>query len=230
MSKSTEFEKLWQNKFSTAIEKHAGREVCEEIMMGCPSFDDLGSTDIVIQWSAAAMQRLDQAVSAPKAQAILLDCGCQYPAEAIAPIAAEYREHGDIDKVLDRLRGLFLQFLRNDLKLAEDKIATLMERGWGLAGKRDGDTIVATKIPKSANLAAYLDEADPGKRRRLYCHCPRVREALDLGVEISPTYCYCGGGFYRGIWEGILGHEVKVELMQSVLGGDEVCQFRVHVE
>ncbi|MGD8603876.1 MAG: DUF6144 family protein [Anaerolineales bacterium] len=223
------FEKAWQEKFESAIAAHAGREIRDTVMSVCPTGDSVDSPEAIILWTAEAIERLDQAVDERQAQAILLDCGCQYPAEAIEPIAADFQAHGDIDRALEKLQELFLRFLREDLQLTEEQIDMIVERGWGLAGRRDGDTVIATKIPKSEYLSAYLGEVDPQKRRQYYCHCPRIRDASAMGIFLSATYCYCGGGFYRGIWERILGRDVQIEMLQSVLRGDEVCQFRVNL-
>jgi predicted hydrocarbon binding protein len=54
-----------------------------------------------------------------------------------------------------------------------------------------------------------------------------VRDALKTGETLSPTYCYCGAGFYQGIWETILQQPVEVELLESVLEGDEVCKVAI---
>jgi hypothetical protein len=170
-------------------------------MRECPSSPNLTSAEEVSQWSAAALQRLDQEVDPQVAQAILLDCGCQYPAQALEPIAADYQVHGDIDRLLILLQELYKRFLKDDLKLSDDQVAMVVELELGLAGKRTGNTVITTKIPKSEYLADYLKEANPSIRRRMYCHCPRMRDAIEEGVEISLTYCYCEGGFYKGLWE-----------------------------
>ena len=75
----------------------------------------------------------------------------------------------------------------------------------------------------------YMQETDPEKRRQYYCHCPRVRDALENGETISPTYCYCGAGFYRAIWEEILQKPVEVEVLESVLDGGEVCKIAIRL-
>jgi predicted hydrocarbon binding protein len=72
-----------------------------------------------------------------------------------------------------------------------------------------------------------LQESDPEKRRQFYCHCPRIRDVLKSGETIPPIYCYCGAGFYKGIWEEILQQPVQVELLESVLMGDDVCTIRI---
>jgi hypothetical protein len=49
------------------------------------------------------------------------------------------------------------------------------------------------------------------------------------GDTISPTYCYCGAGFYRGIWEEILQRPVEIEVLETVLKGDAVCRFAIRL-
>jgi hypothetical protein len=75
-----------------------------------------------------------------------------------------------------------------------------------------------------------MSEKDPEKKRALYCHCPRIREAIASKTELSPTYCYCGAGFYKKIWEYILQQPVKVELLESVLKRDDVCRIAIHLK
>jgi hypothetical protein len=42
---------------------------------------------------------------------------------------------------------------------------------------------------------------------------------MRMGEQISPTLCYCGAGWYRRIWEGILEKPVeKIEMLHSVSG------------
>jgi hypothetical protein len=126
------------------------------------------------------------------------------------------------------LQKKFVLFLRRTLGLENAIIDDITARGWGVAGVLQTDAIIATKIPKSGYLREYLAERDPDKKRALYCHCPRVRSILATGdAVLSPTYCYCGGGFYKGIWEEILGRDLRVELQKTVMQGDDVCQFKV---
>jgi predicted hydrocarbon binding protein len=127
------------------------------------------------------------------------------------------------------LQARFESFLETGLQLDADLIADIVSKGWGLAGIRDGDNIIATKIPKSGYLVDYMNETDPEARRQLYCHCPRIRDVLKSPETISTTYCYCGAGYYKGIWEEILQQPVEVELLESVLRGDPVCKVAIHL-
>lgn len=127
------------------------------------------------------------------------------------------------------LQVKFERFLRETLELEEELVVEIISRGWGLAGYREGNSIIATKIPKSGFLVDYFNETDPAEKRRLYCHCPRVRDGVGLEPALPEVYCYCGAGFYQGIWEEILGEPVTVEVLESVMAGDDVCKIAVHL-
>jgi len=74
-----------------------------------------------------------------------------------------------------------------------------------------------------------MQESDPEKKQALYCHCPNVQEAHKMSAAFPVSYCYCGAGFYKGIWEEIMQKPVKVELISSILTGDSLCRFKIHL-
>ena len=227
MPEDVDFERAWLAKFSTLLHAAGGEEIRAEVMQGSASLSVASSRDEVIQWTQGAMERLDSLVDVAQRRAILTGCACQYPRAALQGARKAYEESGDIDLAHRILQEKFESFLREALELDEELVEDVVNRGWGSAGVKEGSSIIATKIPKSGYLLEYLREEDPTKKRQLYCHCPRIRDALKSSVSISPTYCYCGGGFYKGIWEEILQQPVDVELLESVLRGDEVCKFAV---
>lgn len=229
MAESFDFEKHWQERLSHCLLQIAGPDVRDQAMAGSENLDASSDSREVIDWSQRAMDQLDSLVDPDMRREIMTGCACQYPTEDLQEARQEYERSGDIARVHQLLRTRFRAFLRETLGLDEDAAVEVLRRGWGLAGVLEGNRILATKIPKSGQLAQYLQEGDAERRRQLYCHCPRVREALKLGARLSPTYCYCGAGFYKGIWEEILQRPVEVELLASVLQGDEVCQVAIQL-
>jgi hypothetical protein len=229
MVEDLDFEQAWLRKLSTGLEQVAGREVRDAVMAGSAGLSSQTPSDEVIAWTQGAMERLDALVGEAERRTVLTGCACQYPKSALAELRKEYEESHDVDLVHRGLQEQFESLLRDTLQLEEDLVEDVVRRGWGSAGAKAGRTVTATKIPKSGHLAEYLREDDPTRRRQLYCHCPRVRDDLKASATISPTYCYCGAGFYKGIWEEILQEPVEVELLESVLQGDEVCRFAVHL-
>jgi len=224
-----DFEKAWIRKLSDCLDKIAGQKIRKKVMKGHEKITASSSQRNIIDWTQAAMERLDGLVDQDKRIEIMTGCACQYPESELYEIRKAYEESQDIDLALRMLQENFLSFLKDTLRLDHELIQDIAQRGWGLAGVKEGDTIIATKIPKSGNLVEYMKEKDPEKKRALYCHCPRIRGTIESKAKISPTYCYCGAGFYKGVWEYILQQPVKVEVLESVLKGDDVCRIAIHL-
>ena len=229
MSEELDFERAWLGKFSARLDEVVGEQIREQVLVGSEALTSESPRETVIDWTKGAMDRLDSLVGQVDRRAIMTGCACQYPTDALQDVRKAYQESGDIYLAHDMLQGQFESFLREGLRLDDGLVAAIVGRGWGSAGVKRGDTIIGTKIPKSGNLLAYIGETDPARKRQLYCHCPRVREVLGSSTTISPTYCYCGAGFYKGIWEQILGQPVEVEVLETVLRGDEVCKFAIYL-
>jgi len=95
------------------------------------------------------------------------------------------------------------------------------------SGVRQGDVIHVTKIPYMAKK--YLHEKDEKRKRYYYCHCPWVREAIRSDLEISPNFCYCSAGFMKQVFDVIFDQPVKADMLKTVLKGDMVCEFAIHI-
>jgi hypothetical protein len=229
MSEVRDFERAWLNKFSCCLNEIAGEDIRRQVMQGSEGLSSQSDRGEVIAWSQRAMERLDALVGEKERRDIMAGCACQCPKSELQEARQVYKSTGDTDLAHRKLQERFEVFLKDMLALDDDLFAEIVRRGWGLAGVRHGDIIMATKIPKSGFLIEYMRETDPGKRRQLYCHCPRIREMLKTSEEISATYCYCGAGFYKGIWEEILQRPVEVEVLESVLQGDDACKIAIHL-
>jgi predicted hydrocarbon binding protein len=229
MPEQRDFERAWLAKFSSGLDTVVGEEIRNEVTRGGEELSSHSSRQEVIDWSKRAMERLDSLVDENKRKRIMTGCACQYPKSALQEIREAYEATRDIDLAHQMLQEQFESLLKDSLKLSDELVAEIVGRGWGSAGVKKGDTIIATKIPKSGYLVEYMKETDPARRRQYYCHCPRVREVLKTPETISRTYCYCGAGFYKGIWEEILREPVEVEVLETVLQGDKVCKVAVYL-
>lgn len=230
MSEEFDFEKYWLNKFSNCLDNFVGEDLRKKILAGSENFSDKTSADEIYSWSQKAMEKLDSLANEEKCIDIMTRCACQYPKGELQEIKKKFEETKDINLVLDMLQKKFENFLISTLKLNKEYFNFIINNGWGLAGVKKEDKIIATKIPKSGYIVDYIKEPDLQKKRVYYCHCPRIRDALKTpGVKISPTYCYCGAGFYKGIWEEILQKPVKVEVLESVFNGGDVCKIAINL-
>jgi hypothetical protein len=230
MTERQEFERMWQGKLSENLDRVLGTVISQEVMAGSSELLSQPSPNKTICWTQRAMERFDRLADPEQRRQVMTGCACQYPREALQNCRQEYTRTGDIDLVHRMLQAQFLSFLCNTLHLETSMIQDIVGRGWGLAGIRYGDVIIATKIPKSGYLVEYLQENDPERRRQLYCHCSRVRAAIEQSTTISTTYCYCGAGFYQSIWEEIIQRPVVVELLESVLDGGQLCRVAIHLQ
>ncbi len=206
---SRDFERNWHSRLSAHLDRAASPETRRFVMEGCEELCDATDRRRVCQWTRLALERLEQVLDAEDLRRALVACSCTYPCENLAELRKHYAVHRDLNAVHEMLRKRFRAFLEGDLALQPDLVNEILSRDWGLAGRREGDMIVATKIPKSGNLKAYFSETDPRKRRELYC--------------------YCGAGFYKQLWEEILMRPVQVDVRRSLLTGDEVCSFVIHL-
>lgn len=229
MTEALDFDLEWMDKFRSYLDETVGNEIRETVIQDGEALSAESSRLDVIEWTRQAMERLDSLVDESASRSVLSACTCHYPKANLQKIKAVYAATKDIDRVHGMLQEQFESFLKDSMHVSEEMLAEIVGRGWGSAGIRQGNTIVATKIPKSGHLIEYMNETDPVIRRQYYCHCPRVREAVKDNLMISSTYCYCGAGFYKGIWEEILQQPVEVEVLESVLSGGEVCKIAIYL-
>jgi predicted hydrocarbon binding protein len=59
------------------------------------------------------------------------------------------------------------------------------------------------------------------------CYCGSVSKTRE---PFSATYCHCSCGWYRQLFETLLERPVEVELLGSILQGDERCRFLIRVQ
>ena len=229
MTEAFDFDRAWMEKFRTYLDETVVEEIREVVIQGGENLSAESSRLEVIEWTQQAMERLDSLVDEKTNCSILSACACQYPKANLQEIKSVYAATKDIDRVHGMLQEQFESFLKDTMQVSDEMLAEIVDRGLGSAGIKRGNTIVATKIPKSGRLIEYMNETDPEIRRQIYCHCPRVRDAVKDNLMISTTYCYCGAGFYKGIWEEILQRPVEVEVLETVLSGGDVCKIVIHL-
>ena len=58
------------------------------------------------------------------------------------------------------------------------------------------------------------------------CYCGSVSKTKELFTE---TYCHCSCGWYQKLFETVLSRPVRVELLGSIIQGDQRCEFRIHL-
>jgi len=202
----------WLGYLSEGLKEEAGDEAQECVMAGSNAVLEETEISERMMWVKGAMERLDDAVSDPETRCrIVSGCAHRFPKVLIDEMRQTYQEAGSIDELLASMR--------------RDRPKD------GLPGpnypKRVGNTIYEAKLPRDPK--GYKNAKTDLERRISYCFCPTLKVAMRAGETISPTFCNCGAGWFLQKWEGILGKPVEVELIRSVLKGDDLCEVAVHL-
>jgi hypothetical protein len=181
---------------------HLGEAASREIMEGSGAIETLDERGRAA-WMKSVIDDIDRQVPDEETRiSIMTDCSCRCYEEHIEAFRDEYRRSKDIDRLLDLMYGkVFL-----------------------LRPVREGNTVYVTKAPRFPEQHRKAKTAR--EKAYFFCHCDYVRAVSE---RISLTYCYCGAGWCKRIWEGALGRTVRVDIDKSVLQGDDVCRFAVHI-
>lgn len=228
MSDEFDFDKYWLRVFSMCLDDEVGEKIRDEILLGSEKISSETDREEVFQWTKQALAKLDSFVDEEKKITIMTGCACQYPRANLKHLKKLYAETRDLKLIHQKMQEEFEVFIDEKLKLEDKYKKEIVKRNMGQAGILEGNTIIATKIPKSAFIKEWFEESDPAEKRAIYCHCPRIRGAMNnLDNELPMYHCYCGAGFYKGIWEEILQKPVKVEVLETVMNDGEVCKIAI---
>ncbi|MDD4312359.1 MAG: hypothetical protein PHW41_07755 [Eubacteriales bacterium] len=188
-------------------------------------------------FTRALMERLEQNLPRETLRNALAGNHHQIPAEAFTQDRALYRSSESIDAFLRARHARQVETLQRHCDdgtvwfeqiITQEVVDYVAQNQEIFSAVRERDTLYNTKIPYDP--ARYLAASDPIEKRYLACHCPFVREAILKGeTHISGEWCYCSAGFAKHPYEVILGRELHVEVLQSVLRGDPVCRFAIHL-
>ena len=203
---------MWLERFRGSLSQFAGDDVGSRVLSGSEGLTPASDTDEKITWVKGAMERLDSAVPDPDTRReIVCRCAHIYPAAQVEKLKARYEELGGLDA--------FMAWLEGDPGYEGAPYYRDPERGDGV--------IFIDKVPQERQK--HDESTDSVVKRASACHCPIIKAAILRGEEISPTFCNCGAGWFRPLWEALLGHPVKVTCEESVLQGHDRCKFAIYL-
>lgn len=196
----------WDRYLSEAAERELGTDARARLMMGADSITPETSSYEYASWVHGAMQRLDElSDDSDQKCRIVSHCAHVFPQERIDFLRSLYLQHGSVDDVLKEM---------------------YRDEFWYENPVRRGNVIYMRKNPFDPE--GYANASTSAGRRKAYCHCPFVKPFLDeIPAKISPTFCYCGAGWYRRLWEGILCMPVQIEHVETLLKGNDQCTMRI---
>jgi hypothetical protein len=227
---------VFQNLYDE-VEKELGKEIRDKIFADIELPKPGADQKVKIALTKVVMDRMDEFVEPEKCKEIM-SSGLHRLGEAgLKRMREVFLQAKDIDDFLDKRQEALIERLegyrdRDELWFTQpinDEVIEYVRKNPTIEyGVREGDKVITTKIPYQT--IKWLNEKDPIKKKYHYCHCFWVRESLKKEDSlISPSFCYCSAGFYKQQWDAILDKPVKVEMLESILKGDPVCKFAIHL-
>jgi effector-binding domain-containing protein len=196
----------WLDRLARGVESCAGEAARQHVMQGSERLNILSQPETKAQWVIGAMERLDATADEEGRYQTLTGCAHRFPVVRIERMKAEFERLGDIDALLEVMR---------------------QDPYWYESPHREGDIVYVSKNPFDPE--SYQNASNEVEKRAAYCHCSMMRAAILAGSKVSPTFCYCGAGWYTRLWQGLLGTPVRVDVLRSVMLGDEDCTFAIHL-
>ena len=197
----------WTCRLARGIEAALGPEAGGLVMQGVQALGPASTKEDRYAWVKSAMERLDAATrDEGKKYLSVSGCADTFPPNRLEHLREVYLRRRSIDDVLEDMLG---------------------DNFWYAGPVRRGAVIYETKLP--VDQEAHKRAKTREERRKAYCHCILLNHFIN-DEDVSPTYCYCGAGWYRQLWEAITGAPVHIEAVRLLTRGDEECTFAVHLD
>jgi effector-binding domain-containing protein len=195
----------WDRLLGEGAEQYLEVDARHTLMQGIESITPNSTFAEYTTWITGAMQRLDALTDDQEKKCrVLANCAHVFPQERIDHLREVYL-HGEFD---DILREMYTDDFWYEKPVRRDNVLYMRKNPFDPEG--------------------YKKAASPAERRRAYCHCSFVHPFLDeIPSKLSPTFCYCGAGWYTRLWEGILGKPVKIEHVETLLRGNDQCTLTI---
>jgi hypothetical protein len=200
----------WDRLLAEGAEIVLGKRARAYLMTGIETISPGSSFEEYSAWIQSAIERLDALTSDEEQKCqVVSHCAHVFPQERIDHMRMIYQQ-GDFDQILHEM---------------------YTDDFWYEKPVRRGNVIYMRKNPFDPE--GYANATTPAEQRKAYCHCPFVRPYLEETpaqqnpAALSPTFCYCGAGWYRRLWEGILCQAVKIEHVETLLKGNDQCTLTI---
>lgn len=214
-----------------------GQEKTEDLFDGLELPPPGAPPEDVIPYTSELMSRMEERLSESECRAALTGNAHGIPAEAFKGEVEKFEQSESLEAYLEdshKRSVANLQQHADSGKVWFEQIITqpVVDYVAGhkevLGGVLNEGKILWTKIPYE--VESWLNEKDDEKKRYHACHCPMAREALVMeGEKIPRAWCNCTSGYIQQRFNAIFGEKVQVDLLETVLDGDDRCRFAIHV-
>jgi hypothetical protein len=225
------------SNLANRLEAIAGQDVKTKVF-GDLEVPPVGSSpEAFPETTRCLMQRLESALPPAVCRQVLAGNMHDVSADSFSEEKELFRQSTTIDEFLAALHARSIAVLEKHLRdgklwyeqrITKRVIEFVKGNREILGGIRKGDRIFITKIPYAPD--DYLQETDARMKRYYACHCTFVRSAIKEGTPaISPTWCYCSGGYEKFLFDVVFGELGEVEVLETALAGHSRCRFALKI-
>ncbi len=195
----------WDQLLADAVEEALGEPSRQVVMKGIEAITPSSSFSEYVNWIEGAIDRLDEITDDQELKCeVVSRCAHIFPQERIDSLREIYLE-GGVDGVLREMYS---------------------DPFWYEQPIRRGNILYVRKNP--VNPEGVKAATTAAERRKAYCHCDFVHPYLDeIPAKLSSTFCCCGAGWYRRLWQGITGLPVKIDHVETLLKGHDQCTMTI---
>jgi hypothetical protein len=203
----------WVHGLSQGLKVYTSEENRQQIMAGAADLTPVAPIEERLAWVQQAMHKLDLAIPDPEKRGLAIHgCAHRFPEVRIEKMRGFYQELGNIDALIEWIQ--------------EDKVAN-GGASWYGNPVREGNVLYDIKDPASPK--EYEQAGNDLEKRMARCFCPIVRAAIKANLPLSATFCNCSAGYTAQFWQGVLQQPLRIEVLESVLQGDDVCKFAMYL-
>lgn len=201
----------WNSLFEKRIELILGKEKKLEVMKGIENVSLESAIEDKFHFVKCVMERLEYITDNDQMYSILSGCAHVFPKNLIQKMKKVYQKARKENNVYKSIE-ITLKFMEKD-------------PAWIKVPIREGKILYVTKNPRISKK--QVEARNDVVKRTAHCFCPIIRTNLDRGMPVK--FCYCGAGWYKQQWEGIFDKPVRIEIIESVLQGDDYCSFAINI-
>ncbi|MBI9009149.1 MAG: hypothetical protein JEZ05_03885 [Tenericutes bacterium] len=220
------------------LEKLHGKEFAKQIL-GNYQAPYLGVSPYELpNYAKNLVELLEKNLKKEEVNKVLAGNNHGIPEKSLLPEKIEYENSKSLEEYLKGRHDRKILELEKHLKentvwfeqiITKEVIDFVKSNQEVLSAKLVGDKLYVTKIPY--DTLSYLNEIDKTRKRYFACHCPFAREAIKAGrPDLSKRFCYCSAGFAKYPFEVILGQNLDVSVIDTVLGENHLCQFVIDLK
>jgi hypothetical protein len=200
--------KMWKQLFTEGLDTYTSEVVKTTILNGQDHPSAESSSETFSAWICGAMERLETVVQDKETRRKIMQCCSSRMSITRLQILQEvYQQTEDLD--------CLLEFMNQDHSWLHSSSSENLVR--------DGNRIYITK--KQRNPQGCDTGTIKAEKIAQSCHCPHIRPAVRSQKPISPSFCHCGSGWYKHLWEELLKQPVQVEMLETITSGADHCRF-----